>query len=422
MDIFNELLGDVPIPKFVKVKQSFDRPVIDDIEGSLESELLAKGYLENIKQGQRIAITAGSRGIANIAIITKKLVSLVKERGADPFIVPAMGSHGGANAEGQIQVLNSMGITKEFCEAPILSSMEVDKIGETAKGLPVYIDKYANNADGIIVVNRIKPHVAYRGPYESGVVKMITIGLGKQKGAETCHSEGFGNMAENLPDIARIVIDKKNIVFGLGILENAYDETYKFVSMDKNDILEIEPGLQEESKQMLPKIPFEKLDVLIIDEIGKNITGTGMDTNIIGRYHTPYATGGPDISKLIVLDLTEESHGNGNGIGLADFTTRRFFNKMKFDQTYPNSITSTVQLTIKIPMVLDTDKLAIQGAIKTANLKDYKKARIVRIKNTLEMEYIYITENLLNEIKDNNNLQVISKPEDLKFDGSGNLL
>lgn len=422
MDIFNELLGDVPIPKFVKVKQSFDRPVIDDIEGSLESELLAKGYLENIKQGQRIAITAGSRGIANIAIITKKLVSLVKERGADPFIVPAMGSHGGANAEGQIQVLNSMGITEEFCEAPILSSMEVDKIGETAKGLPVYIDKYANNADGIIVVNRIKPHVAYRGPYESGVVKMITIGLGKQKGAETCHSEGFGNMAENLPDIARIVIDKKNIVFGLGILENAYDETYKFVSMDKNDILEIEPGLQEESKQMLPKIPFEKLDVLIIDEIGKNITGTGMDTNIIGRYHTPYATGGPDISKLIVLDLTEESHGNGNGIGLADFTTRRFFNKMKFDQTYPNSITSTVQLTIKIPMVLDTDKLAIQGAIKTANLKDYKKARIVRIKNTLEMEYIYITENLLNEIKDNNNLQVISKPEDLKFDGSGNLL
>ncbi|HSH34849.1 lactate racemase domain-containing protein [Schnuerera sp.] len=332
-----------------------------------------------------------------------------------------MGSHGGANAKGQIEVLNSMGITEEFCEAPIKSSMEVVKIGETEDGLPVNIDRYANEADGIVVINRIKPHVGFRGPYESGLVKMITIGLGKQKGAEVCHNQGFGKMAENLPKIAKVIIEKKNIVFAVGLLENAYDETYKIVAMDKRQILDLEPELQKESKKMLPKICFDKFDVLVIDEIGKNITGTGMDTNIIGRYHTPYASGGPDIKKIVVLDLTKESHGNANGIGLSDFTTRRFFNKMKFDQTYPNSITSTVQKTIKIPMVLDTDKLAIQGAIKTSNLKKESEVKIIRIKNTLDMEYIFISENLIEEAKNNPNLEIITGLMPLDFDRYGNL-
>ncbi len=421
MDIFNELLGSVPVPKFIKARQNFPRPKIEDIEGTLREELVASGLLENIKPGQRIAITAGSRGIANIARIIKELVTLVKEQDAHPFIIPAMGSHGGSNGPGQKLVLEGMGITEEFCGCEILSSMEVVQLDTTEDGLPVYMDKYANEADGIIVMNRIKPHVGFRGPYESGVTKMIAIGLGKQKGAETCHAAGFGSMAKNLPAISSKVIAKKNIVFGIGILENAYDETYKFVVMDKNEILEKEPALQQESKDMLPKIMFDKFDVLVIDEIGKNITGTGMDTNIIGRYHTPYASGGPVITKLVVLDLTEESHGNGNGIGLADFTTRRFFNKMKFDQTYPNSITSTVQHTIKIPMVLDTDKLAIQGAIKTSNLNTYEEAKIVRIKNTLDMEYIYFTETLLEEANKNPNLEIIGEVEEFEFI-DGNLL
>lgn len=422
MDIFDQLLGDVPMPKFIKLRQDFPRPIIEDIEGVLAKELIDKDLLKNIKKGQRIAITAGSRGVANIARIIKEVVRLIKEVGGEPFIVPAMGSHGGSNAEGQTRVLHGMGITEEFCGAPILSSMEVVCIGETDKGLPVYLDKYANEADGIVVMNRIKPHVGFRGPYESGVTKMITIGLGKQKGAEVCHSLGFGEMAENLPAIASVVIEKKNIVFAIALLENAYDETCKIVAMDKNNLLELEPALQQESKDMLAKIYFDKFDVLILDEIGKNITGTGMDTNIIGRYHTPYISGGPKITKLVVLDLTEESHGNGNGIGLADFTTRRFFEKMKFDQTYPNSITSTLQETIKLPMILDTDKLSIQGAIKTSNLKDYTTAKIVRIKNTLELEYIYISESLLDEAKAHPHLEILSGPEELPFDEKNNIL
>lgn len=251
---------------------------------------------------------------------------------------------------------------------------------------------------------------------------MITIGLGKQKGAEMCHQLGFGHMAKNIPDIASIVIEKKNIVFALGILENAYDETSKIVAMKKSEIAKLEPKLQIEAKKSLSKIYFDQLDVLVIDEIGKNITGTGMDTNVIGRYHTPYITGGgPDITKLVVLDLTEKSHGNGNGIGLAEFTTRRFFNKFKFGQTYPNSLTSTIQTSIKIPMVLDNDKQAIQGAIKSSNISDLSKAKIVRIKNTLELSEIYISESLLKEAEANPNLEVIGEAFKLGFDKSGNL-
>ena len=420
MDIFDQLLGDVELPKFYKVKQNFDRPKITDLEAEVRNSILGHGGLDLIKSGQTIAITAGSRGVANIALIIKEVVKLVKEKGAEPFIVPAMGSHGGASAEGQSKVLASMGITEDYIGAPIKSSMEVVEIDRTKNDLPVYIDKYANEADGIIVINRIKPHVAFRGKYESGVVKMITIGLGKQKGAEICHRLGFGKMAESLEEISLKIAECKNIIMGIGILENGYDETCQIVPMSKEEIFTKEPELLEKAKSMLPKIYFDKFDVLVIDEIGKNITGTGMDTNIIGRYHTPYASGGPVITKIVVLDLTKESHGNGNGIGLADFTTNRFFTKMKLDQTYPNSITSTVQNSIKIPMILKSDKMAMQGAIKTSNIEDFSKVKIVRIKNTLDLESIYISEALYEEAKMNQNLEVIGGPMEFDFDNNSN--
>lgn len=422
MDIFDQLLGDVKLPKFYKVKQNFDRPKITDIESEVRTAIINHGGLDVIEEGQQIAITAGSRGIANIALIIKTITELVKEKGGKPFIIPAMGSHGGASAEGQIKVLESMGITEEYIGAPINSSMEVVEIDRTKNDLPVYIDKYANEADGIIVLNRIKPHVAFRGKYESGVVKMITIGLGKQKGAEICHRLGFGKMAESLEEIALKIAEKKKIIMGIGILENGYDETCEIVPMTKHEIFNKEPELLDRAKAMLPKIYFDKFDVLVIDEIGKNITGTGMDTNIIGRYHTPYASGGPNITKIVVLDLTKESHGNGNGIGLADFTTSRFFSKMKFDQTYPNSITSTVQVSIKIPMVLKSDKMAIQGAIKTSNIEDFSKVKIVRIKNTLDLESIYVSESLYDDTINNPNLEIVGDLESFIFDDKDNFL
>ena len=421
MDIIQQLLQDIPIPKFIKVRQVFPKLPLEDIKNEIHIQLKEKELLSNIKNGQKIAVTAGSRGIANIALIIKEVVESIKGVGGDPFIIPAMGSHGGASAEGQIKILKSLGITEEYTGAPIKATMEVVQIGESDNGLPVYIDRFADEAEGIVVINRIKPHVAFRGTFESGLMKMLTIGLGKQKGADACHNLGFGQMAESVPSIARKIIEQKNILFALGILEDAYDETYKIVGMSKEQIEKLEPSLLEEAKNNLQRIYFEKFDALIIDEIGKDITGTGLDTNVVGRYHTPYASGGPQINKMLVLDLTDKSNGNGNGIGIVDFTTRRFYDKFKWDQTYPNSLTSTVPQSVKIPMVLESDKLAIQAAIKTCNIVDRSKVKIVRIKNTLKLEHIYISEGLLKEARKNNNIEIIGDLEYLQFNELGNI-
>lgn len=420
MDIIEKLVGEAPIPKFVKVKQIFPRPKLEDIEAEIRNQL-GKVLHNDLDQTPNIAITVGSRGIANLDIIVKEVVKVIKENGGNPFIIPAMGSHGGVSVQGQLDVLSGMNITEENVGAPIRSTTDTVKIAETESGLPVYIDKFADEADGIVVLNRIKPHVGFRGKFESGLMKMIAIGLGKQMGASICHDLGFGKMAENIPAMAKKVIEQKNIIFALGIIENAYDETCKIVAMSKDEIEILEPSLLDEAKSNLPKICFDKFDVLIIDEIGKDITGTGLDTNIVGRYHTPYASGGPKITKMIVLDLTEKSHGNGNGIGIVDFTTRRLFDKLILDQMYPNSITSTVQETIKIPMIIKNDKLAIQAAIKTCNLYDKTTVKIVRIKNTLHLGYIYISESLIDEAKKDNRLEIMEEPHDFNFDEMGNL-
>ncbi len=421
MDIIKQLLQDIPMPRFVKAKQIFEKKPLKNIEHEIKIQLLNKNLLANIAPGQSIAIAAGSRGIANIALIIKELVKNIKEAGGQPFIIPAMGSHGGASAEGQCKILESLGITQEYIGAPIRATMEVVQIGTSDNGLPVYIDKFAHEADGIVVVNRIKPHVAFRGQFESGLMKMITIGIGKQKGADACHNLGFGQMAESIPAIGKKIIKEKNIVFAIGILEDAYDQTSEIIAMRKEEIEQLEPDLLDIAKNNLQKIHFKKFDALIIDEIGKDITGTGLDTNVVGRYHTPYASGGPQINKMLVLDLTDKSNGNGNGIGIVDFTTRRFYNKMRLDQTYPNSLTSTVALSVKIPMILESDKLAIQAAIKTCNIEERSKAKVVRIKNTLKLEEIYISESLLEEAKENKNIEIIGDIEELKFDQYGNL-
>lgn len=421
MEVINRLLMDTPIPRIIEARQIFPRPLVGDIREELYKELESKKLLTNIKKGQKIAITAGSRGIANFPLILREIVIHLRAAGADPFIVPAMGSHGGATADGQLNMLIKMGITKEYIGAPIKSSMEVVQIGSTHNGLPVYLDKFAHEADGIVVVNRIKLHTSFRGRYESGLMKMLVIGLGKQKGAETCHGMGFGGMAENIPAIGRVILEKKNIPFAIGIIENAYDETAKIAVLRKEEIEEEEPLLLNESKKYKGKINFDKFDVLIINEIGKNISGTGMDTNVVGRYHTAYASGGPKISKMAILDLTEKTQGNANGIGIVDFTTSKVLKKMKFDQTYPNAITSTVPDSVKIPMVLDNDRAAILAAIKTSNIEDKNKVKLIIIKNTKELDRIYISESLVSEARSKENIQLIGEPREIEFDEKGNI-
>ncbi|MEW9031755.1 MAG: lactate racemase domain-containing protein, partial [Planifilum fimeticola] len=338
MRVIESLLKDVPLPRMVKVRQSFPAPEVADVPGAVREAVAAEGVLERISEGDRVAIAVGSRGVADIDVMAREVVRLVRSRGGQPFIVPAMGSHGGATAEGQIEVLKQLGVTESSVEAPIRSSMDV---GRLASGLPVYTDRQAYSADKVIVINRVKPHTAFRGPVESGLMKMITIGLGKQKGAEAAHSRGFQYMAEHVVAMARIVLSQVPIIFGLATVENAYDRPAKIVAVPAEKIEAVEPGLLLEAKSLMPRILFDPIDVLVVDEIGKDISGDGMDPNITGRYPTPYASGGPRVTRIAVLGLTERTRGNANGIGLADITTRKAFEAIEWEKGYANALTST---------------------------------------------------------------------------------
>ncbi|SIR76676.1 protein of unknown function [Peribacillus simplex] len=416
MDIISELLREIQLPKMVKVRQKFRTPQIADVAGEVKKAIKEAGVLSRINEDDRVAIAVGSRGVADLPILVRETVAAVMEAGGDPFIVPAMGSHGGATAEGQIDVLLQLGISEESVGAPILSSMEVIKLDELPNGLPVYIDKLAYESDKIIVINRIKPHTAFRGPVESGLMKMITIGLGKQKGAEAAHAYSFKYMAEHVPEMAKISLTKAPIIFGLATIENAYDKPAKIVAVPAEELEEAEPGLLLEAKSLMPKIHFDSMDVLIVNELGKDISGDGMDPNITGNFATPYATGGPDVKRTVVLGLTEKTHGNANGIGMADMTTKAVMNEIEWEKGYANALTSTVTDVVKLPMFLDTQELAVKAAIKTCNAFDLNKVRVVRIQNTLEIGEIWISESMMEEASKNKNIEILSEPEELALD------
>lgn len=421
MNIIKELLKDVPLPKMVKIRQTFNADEILDVSAALSAALVESGQLAQIRPGMNIAIAAGSRGVAQIATLVRTTVAEVKKLGANPFVVPAMGSHGGATGAGQAEVLAHLGITEEYVGCPIVSSMEVVEISRLPNGMPVYIDKNAYQADGIIVINRIKPHTAFRGPNESGLVKMITIGLGKQKGAESCHAYGFKYMHDLIPAMAKEMLQLAPILFGIATVENAYDHVAKVVVAGAAELIETDRRLLIEAKAAMPRIEFSPIDVLVIDEIGKDVSGDGMDPNITGRYPTPYPTGGPEVSKMVVLDLTEKTGGNANGVGTADFTTKRLVNKTDFQALYANGITSTVVRPNAIPMTLDCDLDAIRAAVKTSNALDLSKIRLVRIKNTLQLGEIMISEAMLPDALSLANVAVCSEPFEMQFDDLGNL-
>lgn len=421
MDIVKELLKDIPLPQMVKIRQAFPAPEVKDVSATLRQILEQSGQLDRVRPGMRIAIAVGSRGVNQIPALVGTTVSELKKRGAEPFVVPAMGSHGGATASGQAEVLAHLGITQETVDCPIVSSMEVVEISRLANGLPVYVDKHAYEADGIVLINRIKPHTAFRGPNESGLAKMIAIGLGKQKGAETCHAYGFKHMAEHVPAMAREAIAKAPILFGIGTVENAYDRVAKIVVTGAADLIETDRQLLVEAKAAMPRICFSPIDVLVIDEIGKDISGDGMDPNITGRYPTPYPTGGPEVSKMVVLDLTEKANGNANGVGTADFTTRRLVEKADLQAMYANGLTSTVVGPTAIPTTLDCDRDAIRAAVKTSNALDLSQVRLVRIKNTLQLNEIMISTALLPEAQALPNVTILSEPFVMQFDEQGNL-
>lgn len=399
--LISDLVKDVYLPKMFKVRQIFPRPKIEveKIPSMIFETFSQEKFSSQIKAGMKIAITAGSRGIANEALIVKSIVDFVKSRGANPFVVPAMGSHGGATAAGQAQVLYDYGITESYIGCPIVSSMETKKIGVNEEGVSVFIDKNAAEADGIIINCRIKPHTDFHGTYESGMMKMMTIGLGKQYGAEVCHESGFKNMAKNIHLFGKTIIANAPIMFALATIENAFDETAEIIVLNSYEIEAQEPLYLKKAFANMPRIYADSCDVLVVDAMGKDFSGTGMDPNITGTWGTPYGGGGIDAQRVCVLDLSEASHGNAIGLGFVHITTQRLFDKLDLTPMYLNALTNTVPRSVFIPMIMESDKEAIQACVRTCNEIDKKNPRIVRIQNSLHIEHIWFSESYYDDLK-----------------------
>ncbi|MDQ3362980.1 MAG: nickel-dependent lactate racemase, partial [Actinomycetota bacterium] len=341
-------------PKVVKVKQTFPRPRVEDVEGTVRGELRKEEITSTVRPGMSVAVTAGSRGIARIDEILRSVIEGLKEMGAEPFIVPAMGSHGGATAEGQVEILASLGVTEESCGAPIRSSMETVEIGETDRGIPVFMDRIASEADGVVVVNRIKAHTDFRAEVESGLLKMASIGLGKHAQALALHGYGVEGIRDFMVEVGEEVMNSGHVLFGVGIVENAYDEPATIEAIPTREIPNRERELLREYMGMMPVLPVSDIDILYVDALGKNYSGTGMDTNVIGRFRIlgvdePER---PNVKYLIVGDVSEESHGNALGVGLADLTTERLVGQIDRNAMNANVITSTFVERAKVPMVL----------------------------------------------------------------------
>lgn len=408
-------------PKLFRLKQDLEGPRVVDIPGAVHGTLRSLGLQNRVKPGQSVAITAGSRGIANIGGITRAVVDEMKSLELRPFIVPAMGSHGGATAERQRTILAHYGITETTMACPIKASMEVVEIGKS-KGTPVFCDRNAWEADHIVVVGWINPHPDFSGEIESGLFKMMAVGLGKQQGAEHYHRAGqHYSYAEIFPLVGRAVLDTGRVLCGLGILQNGYGETAKVKALLPPDFDSGERALLREAKAWKARLPFDAIDLLIVDEMGKNINGAGMDPLVIGRPTIQKPAERPHIRHLFVRDLTPESEGNAIGIGFADLTTWRLVRTIDYAAMYMNGITSSDTHDSKVPMAFDTDRDAIRTALNMNGLTPPEQARVVRIKNTLLLTEMDASESMLAEVEANCRLSRITDPMPLTFDEPGNL-
>ncbi|MBW3628492.1 MAG: DUF2088 domain-containing protein [Gemmatimonadetes bacterium] len=406
--------------RLTPIRQSFPRPVLTDVEG--EARAAVRTQL-SIAAGARIAIAVGSRGIANLDRIVAATVASVRELGGEPFIIPAMGSHGGATAEGQREVLAGYGVTEARVGCPVVASMEVAELpGAGEPGLPAYMDRHAYESDGVILINRIKPHTDFHDRYESGLVKMAVIGLGKDVQARQIHRFGVRGLVNLVPRMAAHILASGKVLLGLGVVENAYDETMVVEAIAPGRIMDREPELLAIAAANMPRLPVDRLDVLIIDQMGKDISGVGMDTNIIGRMHIrgQPEPARPDIAMIVVGDLTDASHGNATGMGLADITTRRMFGKIDFAATNVNVATSGFLQRAKLPMVAETDAEAVAWALRGSGPHEPDAERVVRIRDTLHVSEMYVSRAVLEEIRDREGVEMVGEPT-VCFDEGGKL-
>ncbi|HHY33542.1 MAG TPA: DUF2088 domain-containing protein [Firmicutes bacterium] len=391
---------DVPLPRGLWVRQPLERGKITDIRSVLSEKMARSGVEARIRKGGRVAIAVGSRGLAGLPEIVASVAEAVRARGARPFIVPAMGSHGGATAEGQRQVLADYGISERTLGIEVRASMDVVEVGRLTSGVPVYFGREAYEADGVIVINRVKPHTCFRGPIESGLAKILTIGLGKHVGATSLHAAGFSRFPELIPEAARLILARTRVLFGVATVENATGEVALIEVVPAEDILRREPELLQIARRKMGRFLFDSCDVLVVDEIGKDISGDGMDPNVTGRYSEPTmaGVGGFQAQRIVVLGLTAEAHGNASGIGVADITTQDVLDRIDFVQMYTNAVTSRVLASARLPIVVPTARDAVALALLTVTGVRPEQARVVRIRNTLELERIWVSESMWEEL------------------------
>ena len=422
MHVKVEGLERVKLPRMVRARQVFDSARIQDVAAHIRNQMQANLHDKQRFAGKRLAITVGSRGIPQLDVMVRTVVQTLQEWEALPFIVPAMGSHGGATAEGQLQMLATYNITEESMGCPILSSMEVVQISTLPDGTPVYCDKNAASADGIVILNKVKPHTDFRAKHESGLAKMMAIGLAKHKGAAMFHEMGFSTFAERIPQVCEEFLAHLPIAFGVGIVQNAYDDISDIEVMEADQLLAKDAELLEIAKAKMARFLVPSIDVLMIDEIGKNISGNGADPNITGRSNSAGFDDILDCKKLFIRGLTQETHHNGCGIAHADVTTRRCLNDIDFETTWINVVTATMLNGGKIPMYMENDRDALMLAIRTCNGIDFAKPRIVHVLDTLHLDEIALSETYLDTIASIPEIEVLSDPYELKFDAEGFLL
>ncbi len=411
--------------RLVKVRQSFEAPVVHDLAGRVRQETLKLLGKYPLEPASRVGITAGSRGIRDAVEVYQAVVRTLKEEGHEPFLFAAMGSHGRGTAEGQRDLLQSLGVTQEKVGAPVVCSDEVVMLSETEapiSGLPVYAAREASEADAVLVVNRVKPHTSFHGTYESGLMKMLAVGMGRARGATMVHRLGWRSMVGAIESIASVVLERLPVMGGIAIVENAREQTARVEGLTAPEIPEGEQELLGVARSYMPSLPIKELDLCVVREMGKNLSGTGMDTNIIGRLRLQGLPEPeePFIQYLAVLDLSEASHGNATGIGLADFTTRRLVEKIDYEATYINCLTSGGPVRAAVPMTLPDDRSLFDAVWKALKPERLEQVRMAVVENTLHLEELWVSENLLNEL--DGNTEPLSEPFPLDFEAQGRLV
>lgn len=388
-------------PPIARVRQSAYQPEVADVPRAVAEAIRGSRIADRVRPGGSVALTVGSRGIAGIGRIARAAVDALKAMGLCPFVVAAMGSHGGGTEPGQRALLAELGVTEESVGCPIRAAMDTAELGINSLGLPIRFSTDALDADGIVLLNRIKPHTSFTGRYESGLLKMLAIGLGKREGAAQVHKLGLPGLKVLLPEVGAFLLEKTPVALGVALLENAREETARVVAVEPEDLLDVEPHLLDEARILMARLPFDQIDVLIVGELGKNYSGTGLDPNVIGRQRveTMPDLPRPVVTRLAVLDLSRETRGNGNGIGLADLTTERAVAALDPTSTRVNSITSNFLTRARVPLSLPTDRDVLAACLDTCWRIDWSEARVVVIPNTLELTALWVTPALAGDVE-----------------------